>query len=193
MSLSYKICSLILTVGLTLGCAAVVSARQSLTLGCDSDFGGLRWELQNGRYIIGIGNAEESDSSRITINSIPMKNVKTNVDKWQFLLGSRRYINQLRHNGKNCSGFFVEGDLLLQKLDMDYNDYLHSQNNETKDRVDTSISVLAGYKFIFSRDKQKGVTIELAGGQRFNSGDDFHDYEVKSNEGIAMFGLGYAW
>jgi hypothetical protein len=190
MSLSCRICSLILTMLLTLGCAAAVSAQQSLTLGGDSDFGGLRWELQNGRYIIGIGNGEASYSDRITVNFVTTKNVETSVDKLFLLLGSRLYLNQ---KGKNCSGFFAEGDLLLQKLDMEYKDHLLSENNETKDRVDTSISVLAGYKFIFSPDKQKGFTLELAVGQRFNFGDDFHDYEVKSNEGIGMFGLGYAW
>jgi hypothetical protein len=193
LSFSSKIYSLILTVVLTLGCAAAVSAQQSLTFGCDADFGGVRWELQNGRYIIGLGNGEEIDSERIIINFTPIKNVETSVDKLQLLFGSRLYLNQLKQKSKNGSGFFVEGNLLVQKLDMEYKDYLTPQNNETKDRVDTSISVLAGYKFIFSRAKQKGFTLELAAGQRFNSGDDFHAYEVKSNEGIAMFGLGYTW
>jgi hypothetical protein len=193
MSFGSKIFSLMLAVVLTLGCAAAVSAQQSLTGGGDSDFGGLRWELQNGRYIIGIGNGEESYSKRVIFGFTPVVNEKTTIEKLQLLLGSRLYLKRLKQKSDNCSGFFVEGDLLVQKLDMEYKDYVTPQNSETKDRVDTSISVLAGYKFIFSRDKQKGFTLELAGGERFNSGDDFHDYEVKSNEGIVMVNLGYTW
>lgn len=193
MSLSYKIYSLILTVILTLGFAASVSAQQSLTFGADNDFGGFRWELQDGRYIIGIGNVLETHSSRTSYNFILIEDIETRIEAWQLLLGSRLYLNQLKQKNPKCYGFFVEGDLLVQMLDMEYKDGVDPENNENKDRVDTSLSVLAGYKFIFSRQKQRGFTLELALGQRFNSGDDFHDYEVKSNEGIGMLNLGYTW
>jgi hypothetical protein len=193
MSLSFKIYSLILTMVFTLGCAATVLAQQSLTFRGDSDFAGLCWEIEDGRYIIGIGNGVESYSERVTTQDERKKDVKTSVETLHLLLGSRIYLNQLNQKGKKCSGFFAEGDLLLRKLDMEYNDYLVSKNNETKDRVETSISVLAGYKIVFGRDKQNGFTLELAVGERFNSGDDFHDYEVERNEGFVKFGLGYAW
>lgn len=201
MSCSCKVCSLLLAVILTLGCAAAVSAQQSLTLGFDSQFGGFRWEPGNGHYIIGLGSIGENHSSlsqSITsqgdqIKVITIEHIETDVDKLQLMLGGRLYLNQLRPKAKSGYGFFAEGNLLVQKVDLEYKDYVHQENSESKDRVDTSIGIMVGYKFIFSRSKQKGVTMELATGRRFNSGDSFHDYDVKRKESCGMFCFGYTW
>lgn len=169
--------SLIFAGFLTLGFASVTMAGQTVTVNAaalahDGAFV-IRYEPDMRSFVAGGG---------VVNNEIG----NTDVNGFELLLGSRKYINrQMKYTPpQRLSGFFVEGDITAFIVHME-------QYGVVKDQTITRFTGIFGYKWF--APKLTGLTVEFGAGPRVNLANSFGDYEAEKTEAILALNVGYSW